>query len=98
MDMSRADALYAELKADVWRLADPLFRASQRFVENMGEFLPHGAVLSASGEVRLVMAAPDGFETRLVSPVEVLPLLHQALRSHTTGGTFEQLLCASRSA
>ncbi len=42
-------------------------------------FLPHGAVLTAGDEVRLVMAVPPG-EDRPVSPVEILPLLHEALR------------------
>jgi hypothetical protein len=53
-------------------------------VRNRGAFLPHGAVLTPSGEVRLVTAAPADFETRAVSPAEVLPLLHQALRTAAT--------------
>ena len=81
MDTSTADALYDELGDEVWLLAEPLFEASQTFVSKRGTFLPHGAVLSGKGGVELVMAAPDGFETRLVSAVEVLPLLHRALRT-----------------
>jgi len=79
--MTSADTLYSLLKPDIEALASPLFDASQVFVRNRGAFLPHGAVLTPSGEVRLVAAAPPGFETRAVSAPEVLPLLHQALRA-----------------
>jgi len=78
------DALYSSLKPDVEALTSPLFDASEVFVRNRGAFLPHGAVLTSSGEVRLVTAAPADFETRAVSPPEVLPLLHQALRAAAT--------------
>src|SRR5262249_27771984 len=55
-----------------------LFEASERFLRNRGDFLPHGAMLTAGNEVELTMAAPGGDD--LVSSVEVLPLLHRALR------------------
>jgi hypothetical protein len=54
--MTTTDALYRELKPDVERLANPLFDASRRFVKKRGAFLPHGAVLTTEGEVRLTMA------------------------------------------
>ena len=73
------DTLFRELKPDVELLAHPLFQASSDFVKARGAFLPHGAVLTAGDEVRLVMAVPPG-EDRPVSTVEVLPLLHEALR------------------
>jgi hypothetical protein len=78
--MSDADALYRELKPDVERLADPLFDVSRKFVKKSGAFLPHGATLTAGGEVRLMMAVPPGFEERDVSSVEILPALQDALR------------------
>jgi hypothetical protein len=73
------DSLFRELKPDVERLALPLFEASVNFIKPRGTFLPHGAVLTSDDEVRLAMAVPPG-EDRLVSTVEVLPLLHEALR------------------
>ena len=81
------DALFRELKPDVEQLAQPLFEASSNFVKAKGAFLPHGAVLTVGNEVRLVMAVPPG-EDRAVSTLEILPLLHEALRQ--AGGT-EQL-------
>ena len=48
-----------------------------------GGFLPHGAVLESSGEVRLVMAAPDDFGAP-ISPTEILPRLHDALRAEAS--------------
>jgi hypothetical protein len=74
------DALYAELKPDIQQLAGPLFEVSDSFVRKRGAFLPHGAVLTASGETRMIMAAPPDFEKRPVSTTEVLPMLHEALR------------------
>jgi hypothetical protein len=79
--MTSADALYSALKQDIEALASPLFEASEVFVRNRRAFLPHGAVLTLSGEVRLVMAAPADLETRAVSAPEVIPLLHQGLRA-----------------
>ena len=72
--------LFAELKPEVEALAQPLFGASEMFVRKRGGFLPHGAVLEAGGEVRLMMAAPDDFEAP-VSSAEILPRLHDAIRS-----------------
>lgn len=73
------DSLFRELKPDVELLAHPLFQASCDFVKARGMFLPHGAVLTAGDEVRLVMAVPPG-EDQPVSTIEILPLLHDALR------------------
>jgi hypothetical protein len=78
--MTESESLYQELKPALQQLAGPLFDASRVFVKKRGQFLPHGAVLDSSGEVGLVMAALPGFEQRLVSSVELLPLLHRALR------------------
>ena len=78
--MSDSDALYAELKPDIEALAAPLFDVSEFFVRQRGGFLPHGAVLVANGDTRMVMAAPPGFEDHAVSPLEILPMLHEGLR------------------
>lgn len=78
------DELFAELKPEIEALAQPLFGASETFVRNRGAFLPHGAVLEADGEVRLVMAAAGDLDA-LHAPAEVLPLLHKALRDEAEG-------------
>jgi hypothetical protein len=75
--VTNTDDLYAELKEDVWLLSTPLFEASERFLRKRGDFLPHGAMLTAANKVELTMAVPDA---ELVSAAEVLPLLHKALR------------------
>lgn len=79
--MGNSDELYAELKSDIQALAGPLFDASHRFVLERGAFVPHGAILTTNGETRAIMAAPPGFEQRLVSAIEVLPVLHEALQT-----------------
>jgi hypothetical protein len=70
--------LYSEVKADITALADPLFDFSEQCLRNRGNFLPHGAVLTAEGKVRLVAA--DSGRDRTTS-AEVLPLLHEGLRA-----------------
>jgi hypothetical protein len=77
--MGVADELYAELKPDLAAVADPLFEMSEHLLRKHGRFLPHGAVLSEQGEVRLVTAAP-GLNRRLTNSIEVLPVLHEGLR------------------
>jgi hypothetical protein len=74
------DDLFAELKPQIEALAEPLFGASKVFVGRRGGFVPHGAVLETGGEVRLMMAAPDDLDAP-VSPAEILPRLHDALRA-----------------
>lgn len=75
----QVDDLYAELKPQIEALIGPLFSTSEVFVRKRGGFLPHGAVLEAGGEVRLMMAAPDDLDAP-VSPAEILPRLHYVLR------------------
>ena len=77
--MTAADALYAELKSEIGEIANELFRLSELFLKEQGNFLPHAAVLTGEGNVRLVAADPGG-STDLVSSTEVLPLLHAGLR------------------
>jgi hypothetical protein len=75
--MADANELYAELKPDVELLAQALFELSERFLRDQGNFLPHAAVLTDGGEVKLVAAAPP---SEVTNSTEVLPLLHDGLR------------------
>ncbi len=76
--MATADSLYAELKPDIELLAQPLFELSEKFLREQGDFLPHAAVLTEGGEVKLVAAAPPN---AITNSAEVLPLLHDGLRA-----------------
>jgi hypothetical protein len=75
-----SNELYSQLKPDIEALALPLFDVSEGFIRKRGAFLPHGAVLDSSNEVKMVMALPDT-ENEHLSTVEVLPELHKALRA-----------------
>jgi hypothetical protein len=70
--------LFSELQPDMEAVADPLIRASEVFVAKRGAFLPHGAVLETDGRATAVMIG-DGPE--MVSSIEILPRLHDALRA-----------------
>lgn len=73
------ETLYAELKPDIGAVANQLFELSETFLRKQGNFLPHGAVLTEEGEIRLVAAAPDS-PNDLTNSTAVLPLLHAGLR------------------
>lgn len=73
--------LLAELTPDFEAVADPLFEMSRTFVRKRGEFLPHVAMLEADGRVRMGMGVPSGDPDKPTSALEVLPLLHDALRA-----------------
>jgi hypothetical protein len=73
--------LYAELKPQIAAVANPLFEMSEKLLREMGNFLPHGAVLTREGELRFVAADPGGENGRTTS-TEVLPLLHAGLKFH----------------
>ncbi|MFA6228775.1 MAG: hypothetical protein WC617_01205 [Rhodanobacter sp.] len=75
--MNSTDALYAELKPDIAAVADQLFNLSEAFLRDQGNFLPHAAVLTDDGDIRLVGAAG---ESDLTNSVEILPILHGGLR------------------
>jgi hypothetical protein len=77
--MTTTDTLYAELKPDIGIIADQLFDLSETFLRKRGNFLPHAAVLTEEGEIRLVAAAPDT-SNDLTNSTEVLPMLHDGLR------------------
>ena len=90
--MNSFDDLYCDLKADIAAVATPLFDTAEVFIRKRAGFVPQGTVLTSTGEKRIVVAAPPDFETRAVSPAEVLPLLHQALRN---AATYESLLAVA---
>ncbi|QID16221.1 hypothetical protein G3580_00425 [Nitrogeniibacter mangrovi] len=77
--MTSTDALYSELKPDIAMVANQLFDLSETLLRKQGNFLPHAAVLTEDGDLRLVGAAPDTKSDRTNS-TEVLPLLHDGLR------------------
>ena len=83
--MADIDALYSELKPDIETVAGVLFDISELLLEKNGNFLPHGAVLTADGEVRLVAAAPETNDD-YTNSTEVLPILHEGLRQQVADG------------
>lgn len=76
--MNSAELLYIELKPSMAAVATPLFELSKKFLDANGNFLPHAAVLTESGAVKLVAADPGCERT---NSTEVLPLLHAGLRA-----------------
>lgn len=77
--MTSTDTLYTELKPDIGMIANQLFDLSETLLRKRGNFLPHAAVLTEDGELRLVGAAPDTQSDRTNS-TEVLPVLHDGIR------------------
>ena len=75
--MTTSESLYAELKPEIGVVADHLFNVSEQLLKKHGNFLPHAAVLTEEGEVKIVAAAPPKDRT---NSTEVLPLLHDRLR------------------
>lgn len=61
-------------------LVETMFELSMTFVEKVGNFLPHGASMNGMGQVALCGVAA---EEDLTSAVEVLPMMHEALRACT---------------
>ncbi len=88
--MTDSDALYSELKPDIEAVATALFDLSEIFLKKRGNFLPHGAVLSADGEVQLVAAAPDT-NNDYTNSTEVLPILHQGLRGQAAQNSLQAI-------
>lgn len=77
--MTSTETLYSELKPDIGIVANQLFDLSETLLREQGNFLPHAAVLTEDGELRLVATAPDT-KSDLTNSTEVLPLLHDGLR------------------
>jgi hypothetical protein len=72
--------LYGQVKPEVRALADPLFELSEKALRERGSFLPHAAMLTAEGRIRVIGAmcnTPDG----VANSTHILPLLRQALRT-----------------
>ena len=78
--MTYSNSLYSELKPEVEAVATPLFELSETFLRKRGNFLPHAAVLTESGQVKLVAAAPNS-ESDYTNSAAILPILHQGLRA-----------------
>jgi hypothetical protein len=77
--MSGAAELFAELRADVVALADPLIEQAQSTLRSRGRYLPQAAVLCPEGRVTMVgamMSSKDGF----AQPEQVLTMLSGGLR------------------
>ena len=76
--MSLAD-LYAELRADVAAIADPLIEHSQKQLRARNDFLPHAAVLNPEGKV-VLMGAMTGSRDGRASAGHILPMLLDGVR------------------
>ncbi|MCX7059267.1 MAG: hypothetical protein NTZ11_00055 [Gammaproteobacteria bacterium] len=88
--MTDGKSLYTELKPDIEAIVTALFDFSELCLKKRGNFLPHAAVLTADGEVKLVGAAPDTSKDRTNS-TEVLPFLHQGLRLQASEGNLRAI-------
>lgn len=77
--MNNVAELYAELKADVVTVADPLFEHCRQGLRARGAFLPHAAVLNAEGRVTL-MGAMTGSKDGFANSGQVLAMLHDGIR------------------
>lgn len=75
--MTSTDALYAELKPEIGSVANQLFDLSEVFLRKQGNFLPHAAVLTSDGEIKLIAATG---ENDVANSTEILPILHDGLR------------------
>lgn len=77
--MSSLADLYAELKADVVAIADPLFEHSQKRLQAKDDFLPHAAVLCTEGKV-VLMGAMTGSRDGQANSAHILPMLLNGVR------------------
>lgn len=77
--MSSLADLYAELKADVAAIADPLFEHSRKQLRARDDFLPHAGVLNADGKV-VLMGAMTGSRDGHASAGQILPMLLNGVR------------------
>ena len=78
--MSDEQNLYGQVKPEVRALAEPLFELSEKALRERGSFLPHAAMLTAEGRIRVIGAmcnTPDG----VANSTHILPLLRRGLRS-----------------
>ncbi|HUQ11685.1 MAG TPA: hypothetical protein VM146_15325 [Steroidobacteraceae bacterium] len=77
--MSSLADLYAELKADVVALADPLIEQSQKRLQAKDDFLPHAAVLGADGKV-VLMGAMTGSRDGQAHASHIMPMVLSGVR------------------
>jgi len=77
--MSSLADLYAELKADVVAIADPLFEHSQNRLRARDDFLPHAAVLGSDGKV-VLMGPMTGSRDGQADASYILPMLVNGIR------------------
>jgi hypothetical protein len=77
--MSSLSDLYAELKADVVAIADPLIEQSQKRLQARDDFLPHAALLSAEGKV-VLMGAMTGSRDGQANAAHIMPMLLNGVR------------------
>ena len=77
--MSSLADLYAEVKADVVAVADPLFEHSRNRLQAKDDFLPHAAVLDADGKV-VLMGAMTGSRDGQAHATHILPMLFNGVR------------------
>lgn len=78
--MTRADKLYEKLKPEISMVAEKLFDISEALIRKNGNFFAHAAVLTESGTIELVAAAPPDSDDDETIATEVLSLLHDGLR------------------
>ena len=88
--MASPELQYAELKPQIGAIANELFALSETFLKNQGNFVPHAAVLTEEGAIRLVAADPTGRGGQTNS-TEVLPLLHAGLREQARTGSLSAI-------
>ncbi len=82
--------LYSQAKQDFQVVSEPLFDFAEQQVRRRGAFVPFGAVLDGSAKVSL-HAASSGADR--ASCLELLPLLHEGLRSRDREGVRAVAVC-----
>jgi len=83
-------ALYEEAKTGLQAVSEPLFELGEKLVRKHGAFLPFGAILSRDGTVGMHGAAG---ESERANDAEILPLLHDGLRSALNEDTVVLAVC-----
>ena len=78
--MSDEQDLYGQVKPEVRALAEPLFERSEKALRERGSFLPHAAMLTTEGKVR-VIGAMCNTRDGVANSTHILPLLRQGLRT-----------------
>lgn len=78
--MTDEQNLYSQVKPEVRALAEPLFELSEKALRERGSFLPHAAMLTAEGRIR-VIGAMCNTRDGVANSTHILPLLRQGLRT-----------------